>query len=115
MQRFLKQTLATCGVALLLVSFGCGLTSCGGRKGWNEMQRKEARQMLRQWRDMVYLRNMDEMEFATFATEVTDILEEQYPSYVEFILDLRLVCRQLFFELGDACCGAFVLELCCLL
>lgn len=85
MQRFSKQTVATCVVALLTISTSLTFTSCGGRKGWNEMQRKEARQMLRQWRDMVYLRNMDEMEFATFANEVTDILEEQYPSYVEFI------------------------------
>ena len=84
MQRFITTVAVALGVTAFIFSIGLVVPSCG-RKGWNEMQRKEARQMLHQWRDMVYLRNMDEMEFATFADEVTDILEEQYPSYVEFI------------------------------
>ena len=84
MQRFIKTVAVALGVTAFIFSIGLVVPSCGPR-GWNESQRKEAREMLRQWRDMVYLRNMDEMEFATFATEVTDILEEQYPSYVEFI------------------------------
>lgn len=84
MQRFLKQAVATFGLAAMILSVCSASVSCG-HKGWNETQRKEAREMLRQWRDMVYLRNMNEMEFAIFSDEVADILEEQYPSYVEFI------------------------------
>lgn len=84
MQRFFRETVAAVGLVALILSIGFVVPSCG-HKGWNETQRKEAREMLRQWRDMVYLRNMNEMEFAIFSDEVADILEEQYPSYVEFI------------------------------
>lgn len=84
MQRFIKTVAVALGLAAFIFSIGVVVPSCG-RKGWDEKQRKEAREMLRQWRDMVYLRSLTDMEFAIFANEVADILEEQYPSYVEFI------------------------------
>lgn len=60
------------------------LTSCGNR-GWSAQQRKEAHEMLRQWREIAYLGDLTEEEFALFANNVTDLLEQEYPSYVEFI------------------------------
>ncbi len=84
MQRFIKTVAVALGLTAFIFSIGVVVPSCG-RKGWDEKQRKEAREMLRQWRDMVYLRSLTDMEFAIFANEVADILEEQYPSYVEFI------------------------------
>lgn len=41
--------------------------------------------MLREWREMVYLNDLTDEEFALFANNVTDLLEQEYPSYVEFI------------------------------
>ncbi|MBO7300110.1 MAG: hypothetical protein J6U53_01720 [Tidjanibacter sp.] len=66
--------------ALLIAS----LTSCTHRN-WNEQQRREAREMLRQWREIAYLNDLSEEEFALFAGNVADILEMEYPSYVEFV------------------------------
>ncbi len=62
------------------------LSSCGnGGSKWTLKQREEAHKMLREWREMVYLEDLTEEEFALFANNVTDLLEEEYPSYVEFI------------------------------
>lgn len=41
--------------------------------------------MLREWREMVYLNDLTEEEFALFANNVTDLLQMEYPSYVEFV------------------------------
>ena len=60
------------------------LTSCN-RGNWNEQQRREAREMLREWREIVYLGNLTEEEFALFAGNVTDLLEYRYPPFVEFM------------------------------
>lgn len=60
------------------------LTSCN-RGSWNERQRKATQEMLREWREVVYLGDLTEEEFALFSNNVTDLLEQRYPSYVEFI------------------------------
>ena len=41
--------------------------------------------MLREWRNMIYLNELSEEEFALFAGRVADILEMRYPSYAEFV------------------------------
>jgi hypothetical protein len=60
------------------------LTSCNNRR-WNDKQRKATREMIEQWRQLAYLNALTEEEFALFAGRVTDVLEEEYPSYVEFV------------------------------
>ena len=59
------------------------LPSCNKRP-WSEQQRSYARDMLREWRNVVYLNELSEEEFALFSGRVADILEMRYPSYVEF-------------------------------
>ena len=68
-------------VILSLVWFG----SCSSGQHWSQEQRKATQEMLRQWREITYLNDLTEEEFALFAGSVTDLLEQQYPSYVEFI------------------------------
>ena len=72
-------------VTTLFISAMLALSSCGNKSKWTPQQREEAHKMLREWRKMVYLEDLTEEEFALFANNVTDLLEEEYPSYVEFI------------------------------
>ncbi len=60
------------------------LAACN-RGNWNEQQRSQAREMLRQWREIAYLDDLTEEEFALFAGNVVDLLEYRYPSFVEFV------------------------------
>ncbi len=72
-------------VTALFISAVLALPSCSNKSKWTPQQRQEAHKMLREWREMVYLEDLTEEEFALFANNVTDLLEEEYPSYVEFI------------------------------
>ena len=75
-------------VSILTTLFICSvlwITACGRSGNWNEQQRREAREMLREWREIVYLGDLTEEEFALFAGNVTDLLEYRYPSFVEFV------------------------------
>ncbi|MBR2400304.1 MAG: hypothetical protein IKB03_00920 [Tidjanibacter sp.] len=81
--RRLKRVLLA--VSALLIATTLLLTSCSGNKKWNEEERKATREMVREWRELAYLNALSEEEFALFANRVTDVLENQYPSYVEFI------------------------------
>lgn len=76
---------ATLAITLLFISAVAVLTSCGNNRGWSAQERQEAHEMLREWREMVYLNDLTEEEFALFANNVTDLLEMEYPSYVEFV------------------------------
>ena len=60
-------------------------SGCSPQRRWNEEQRREAREMLREWREIAYLNALTEAEFDLFSAEVADVLEERWPSYVEFI------------------------------
>lgn len=83
MQQKTFRTLLFVGLASLMALLT--ISSCTSGKRWSEQQRHEARQMLRQWREIAYLNALTEEEFELFATNVTDLLEEEWPSYVEFI------------------------------
>ena len=72
-------TLAIVGVLCIYLS------GCTQREKWNEEQRREAREMLREWREIAYLNALSEAEFEVFSAEVTNLLESRWPSYVEFI------------------------------
>lgn len=77
------------GIALVIATMGivgASLSACGTKnKGWNEEQRASAREMLSEWRDVAYLNALSDAEWAMFAGDVADILEMQWPSYVEFM------------------------------
>lgn len=70
---------------IIFISAVALLTSCGNNRGWSARERQEAHEMLREWREMVYLNDLTEEEFALFANNVTDLLQMEYPSWVEFI------------------------------
>lgn len=83
MQNFsLRTAVILAATTLLLLG---GLSSCSQRQRWRAEERKATNEMLRDWRHMVYLSELSEEEFELFANRVTDVLEEKYPSYVEFV------------------------------
>ena len=52
---------------------------------WSDQQRREALGMLRGWRDIAYLNDLTDEEFALFAASAADILEHRHPTYEEFV------------------------------
>ena len=67
--------------ALTIFSF----IGCSQQKQWNREQRQALRQMLRDYRQMVYLNNLTEAEYMLFADEVAANIEQDYPVYTTFI------------------------------
>ena len=45
----------------------CGFISCSQQRQWNREQRQALRQMLRDYRKMVYLNNLTDAEYMLFA------------------------------------------------
>ena len=62
-----------------------GLVGCSQQKQWNREQRQALRQMLRDYRKMVYLENLTEAEYMLFADQVAAEIEQDYPVYTTFI------------------------------
>ena len=52
-----------------------GFMGCSQQKQWNREQRQALRQMLRDYREMVYLENLTEAEYMLFADEVAAAIE----------------------------------------
>lgn len=58
------------------------LGSCTQQGQWDREQRRQMRQMLNQWREMVYLSDMTDAEFVIFSDDMVAVLEESYPNYL---------------------------------
>ena len=69
----------------LLAIFVAGLTGCSQRRQWNHEQRKAMRESLRDYRQMVYLNDLNDAEFIQFSDDVATTLENNYPVYVTFL------------------------------
>lgn len=78
----MKKFLLSLSVAVALLS---GFIGCSQQKQWNREQRQALRQMLRDYREMVYLENLTEAEYMLFADEVAAAIEQSYPVYTTFI------------------------------
>ncbi|MDY3978724.1 MAG: hypothetical protein SOZ00_01740 [Tidjanibacter sp.] len=61
------------------------LAGCAQKTKWTAEQREAVREMLREWRRMVYLSDMSDTEFVIFTDNVADLIEVEYPSYTEFV------------------------------
>ncbi len=78
MKRFL---LSVSVVALVLGT----IFGCSQQKQWSREQRQSLRQMLRDYRTMVYLNNLTEAEYMLFSDNVAAAIEQDYPIYTTFI------------------------------
>lgn len=68
---------------LIVVATVCGCKN--SNRKWTEEQRREAKQMLELYRDLVYLQDLTEAEYLLFADDVVDTLQAEFPSYVTFV------------------------------
>ncbi len=69
-------------VALMMMGFvGCN----SQKREWNHQQRKEMREALKAYRQMVYLNDLTDAEYLIFTDEVANGLETEYPVYATFI------------------------------
>ncbi len=69
----------------LLALFTMGFFGCSQQRQWNHDQRKAMRESLRSYRQMVYLNDLTDEEFALFSDQVAAMLENAYPVYTTFI------------------------------
>ena len=68
----------------LLALAVAGLVGCSQQRKWTHEQRKAMREALRDYRQMVYLEDLNDAEFMLFSDEVAASLENDYPVYVTF-------------------------------
>lgn len=72
-------------VFLFLISVMVLSAACTQQGRWSRQQVRDFRHWLDDYREMVYLDGMTDAEFVLFADDVTGLLEDDYPNYVEFI------------------------------
>ena len=70
--------------AVVALTLG-GLFACGEQTKWNREERQAMRNLLRDYRKMVYLNDLSEAEYMLFADQVLASVEEDYPVYTTFI------------------------------
>ncbi len=78
----MKRTLLSFGLLALVAA---GFIGCSQKREWNREQRKEMREALRDYRQMVYLDDLTDAEFVLFADDVAEALEDDYPVYTTFV------------------------------
>ena len=78
----MKKFLLSVSVVTLLL---CGFAGCTPQQQWNREQRQSLRNMLRDYRKMVYLNDLNEAEYMLFSDDVTAAIEEDYPVYTTFV------------------------------
>lgn len=68
-------------VALL----AAGFMGCSAKREWKHDERKAVRQALQEYRDWVYLNDLNDAEYALFVDEVAGDLEGAFPVYATFV------------------------------
>ena len=71
-------------IAVLAAVVG-GIFACGEQAKWNREERQAMRNILRDYRKMVYLNNLTEAEYMLFTDSVLASIEEEYPVYTTFV------------------------------
>ena len=70
--------------AVVALIFG-GMFACGEQAKWNREERQAMRNLLRDYRKMVYLNDLSEAEYMLFTDQVLASVEADYPVYTTFI------------------------------
>ena len=58
--------------------------ACSKNAAWREAERRELREEVRAYRDMLYLQNLANEEFDLFSDDVVEAIEVAYPVYTVF-------------------------------
>ena len=72
-------------LALSVLAIALSSTSCSEQRRWNQKQKHQMREALRQYRDMIYLQDLTDPEFIIFTDDVANDIELAYPVYTTFI------------------------------
>ena len=70
--------------SLLFFTFAMGvvtLVGCTEKRGWSHDDRKAVRNEIDNYRDMVYLEDLEVVEFDDFSGDVIEAIEIDYPTY----------------------------------
>ena len=73
----MKKSLLFFAIAMGVVA----LVGCTERKGWSHDDRKAVREEIDAYRDMVYLEDLEVVEFDDFSGDVIEAIEIDYPTY----------------------------------
>jgi hypothetical protein len=73
----MKKSLLFFAIAMGVVA----LVGCTERKGWSHDDRKAVREEIDNYRDMVYLEDLEVVEFDDFSGDVIEAIEIDYPTY----------------------------------
>lgn len=71
--------------AVVTALFFCNFVACSPTNKWSREERQSLREMLRDYRRMVYLNNLTEAEYMLFSDNVASAIELDYPLYTTFI------------------------------
>lgn len=71
--------------ASVLALFAAGFFGCSQERKWTHEQRKAMREALRDYRQMLYVEDLNDAEFMLFSDEVAATLENEYPVYTTFV------------------------------
>ena len=74
----MKKVLLSVALVGLVVA---GFVACGEQTKWNREERQAMRNLLRDYRKMVYLSDLTEAEYMLFADQVLASVEQDYPVY----------------------------------
>lgn len=78
----MKKFLLSC--AFMVSIFGAFM-ACSEQAKWNRKERQAMRDLLHDYRRMVYLNDLTEAEYMLFTDRVIASVEENYPNYTTFI------------------------------
>ncbi len=78
----MKRILLTVSVAALSI---LSIVGCSQQAKWNRQERQAMRNLLRDYREMVYLNDLTDAEYMLFSDNVAANIEEDYPVYTTFI------------------------------
>ena len=69
----------------IIVAVVATIVGCSAERRWGIEERRALREDIRTLRDMAYLDNLTEVEFDTFAGDVIEAIEIDYPVYTTFV------------------------------
>ncbi len=77
----MKKILFSFSICLMLVL----LVSCSQRAEWSMQQREAFRELVEDYREMVYLNELNNAEFMIFSDDLSSNVEDSYPVYTQLV------------------------------
>lgn len=72
-------------LSLALVAVAATTIGCTQQQKWNHEEKKALREMLKEYRQILYLQDLTDSEFVIFTDDVANDLEVAFPVYTTFV------------------------------